>query len=125
MKLVVLKNSLNGASLGDPMREKQFENQVKDFLKKEGCWFLKTWSNGVQRQGVPDLLICCNGYFVGVELKNETGTPSDLQIWNIEKIRKSLGFAFILYPSGFDKFKCFIHDLKHNKFTREMEVDMK
>lgn len=104
------------------MREKQFENQVKAFLKEQGCYSLKTWSNGVQRQGVPDLLVCCNGYFVGVELKNETGKPSELQLWNIEKIREAGGFAFVLYPSGFNKFKEFIRDLKQEKFNREMEV---
>ena len=107
------------------MREKQFETQVKAFLKEQGCYFLKTWSNGVQRQGVPDLLVCCNGYFVGVELKNETGKPSELQLWNIEKIREAGGFAFVLYPSGFNKFKEFIRDLKQEKFNREMEVYMK
>ena len=37
------------------MTEKQFENKVKKFLKEQGCWVLKTWSNGVQRKGVPDL----------------------------------------------------------------------
>lgn len=99
------------------MREKQFENQVKAFLKEQGCYSLKTWSNGVQRQGVPDLLVCCNGYFVGVELKNETGKPSELQLWNIEKIREAGGFAFVLYPSGFNKFKKFIRDLKQEKFN--------
>lgn len=104
------------------MREKQFENQVKAFLKEQGCYFLKTWSNGVQRQGVPDLLVCCNGYFVGVELKNETGKPSELQLWNIEKICEAGGFAFVLYPSGFNKFKELIRDLKQGKFNREVEV---
>lgn len=94
------------------MREKQFENQVKDFLKEEGCWFLKTWSNGVQRQGVPDLLICCNGEFLGVELKNETGKPSDLQLWNIEKIKDAGGFAFVLHPSEFEAFKNLIKHIK-------------
>ena len=107
------------------MREKQFENQVKDFLEDEGCWFLKTWSNGIQRQGVPDLLVCCNSYFLGIELKNETGTPSDLQLWNIEKIREAGGFSFVLYPSGFMQFKKFIHGLKADYFVKEMEVDMK
>lgn len=107
------------------MREKEFENKVKDFLKKEGCWYLKTWSNGVQRQGVPDLLVCCNGYFLGVELKNETGKPSDLQIWNISKIRQSGGFAFVLYPSGFEKFKSLIRDIKKEAFHKESEVSIK
>lgn len=104
------------------MREKQFEKQVKKFLSDQGCWVLKTWSNGIQRKGVPDLLVCCNGYFVGVELKNEVGEPSALQLWNIQKIRQANGFAIVLCPSGFEKFKEFIIDLKHEKFNKEMGV---
>lgn len=102
--------------------EKKFENQVKEFLKTQGCWVLKTWSNGVQRRGVPDLLVCCNGYFVGVELKAEKGEPSALQLWNIDKIRKANGFAMVLYPSAFEEFKNFIIFLKREEFNRESEV---
>lgn len=94
------------------MREKAFENKVKDFLNENGCWVLKTWSNGVQRSGVPDLLICCNGYFLGVELKAETGKPSKLQLWNIDKIREANGIAMVLYPCQFDEFKQLIAQLK-------------
>lgn len=96
------------------MREKQFENQVKAFLKESGCWFLKTWSNGIQREGVPDLLVCCNGYFMGIELKNETGKPSQLQLWNVEQIRKSHGIAIVLYPKQFEMFKDLIETAIEN-----------
>ena len=95
------------------MREKQFENQVKAFLKENGCWVLKTWSNGIQREGVPDLLVCCNGYFLGIELKNEKGKPSALQLWNIEKIKEAGGYAFVLYPDQFEDFKRFIFHVNH------------
>lgn len=92
--------------------EKHFENKVKKFLKDNGCWVLKTWSNGFQRSGVPDLLVCCNGYFLGVELKAENGKPSELQLWNIEKIRESGGIAIVLYPNQFERFKELISFLK-------------
>lgn len=94
------------------MREKDFEKKVKAFLKEGGCWVLKTWSNGVQRQGIPDLLVCCNGHFVGVELKAEKGRSSDLQLWNIEEIRKAGGIAIVLYPDQFDQFKEMICELQ-------------
>ena len=58
--------------------EKEFETKVKEFLDNRGIWHLKTWSNGIQRKGIPDLLICCNGLFLGVELKAMNGKPSDL-----------------------------------------------
>ena len=91
--------------------EKNFENKIKAFLDEQGCWFVKTWSNGIQRQGIPDLLICCNGYFIGAELKAENGRPSALQIWNINEINKSGGFGMILYPDDFERFKDFIRAL--------------
>ena len=92
--------------------EKSFENRVKQFLKDEGCWTLKTWGGGMQRSGIPDLLICCNGYFLGVELKAEKGKPSELQKWNLEKIRDSGGIGLLLYPKDFDDFKILIKSLK-------------
>lgn len=94
------------------IREKAFEEKVKAFLKENNCWYLKTWSNGIQRQGIPDLLICCNSYFLGVELKNETGKPSDLQLWNISKIREAGGIGIVLYPDQFTKFKMLILNMK-------------
>lgn len=94
------------------MQEKQFENKVKKFLKDKRCWTLKTWSNGVQRSGVPDLLVCCDGYFIGVELKAENGKPSELQLYNLRKIEEAGGYAILLYPSEFESFKGFIFNLK-------------
>lgn len=88
--------------------EKNFENKVKGFLKEQGCWHLKTWSNGVQRSGVPDLLICCNGNFLGVELKAPNGKPSELQLWNLRKIEESGGYGILLYPRDYELFKRFV-----------------
>lgn len=93
--------------------EKNFENRVKKFLKDEGCWYLKTWGGGMQRSGIPDLLICCNGRFVGVELKSDVGRPSPLQKYEIEQIQTSNGIALVLRPDGFDAFKKMIGGLKN------------
>lgn len=98
--------------------EKNFENKVKKFLKEQNCWYLKTWSNGVQRSGVPDLLVCCNGYFLGVELKAETGKPSELQLWNIDKIRDAGGIAIVLYPDQFERFKELIISINQEMLAR-------
>ena len=94
------------------MTEKKFEKDVKAFLKAQGCWYVKTWSNGVQRKGIPDLLVCCNGVFLGVELKCEEGHPSDLQLWNIKKIRMAHGIGIVLYPEAFIDFQEMIKEIK-------------
>lgn len=103
--------------------EKTFENKIKTFLKAEGAWFIKYWAGSqFTKSGIPDILACVNGYFVAVEVKAQNGTPSELQLHNIQKIRDAGGFAFVLYPSAFDKFKDFIWKLKQEYFTRDMEV---
>ena len=58
---------------------------------------------------MPDLLICCNGVFIGAEIKAPKGTPSELQLWNLRKIDESGGFGWLLYPKDFEHFKDFIN----------------
>lgn len=92
--------------------EKNFENRVKAFLKAQGCWFIKYWGGGqFTKAGIPDLLICCNGHFLAVELKASNGRPSPLQLHTIEEIKKAGGTALVLYPKDFDRFKELIFDL--------------
>lgn len=86
--------------------EKQFEEKVKAYLKEYGCWFLKYWGGGgYTKSGIPDILVCCKGRFIGVEVKAANGKPSDLQIYNLRKIDTAGGLAILLYPKDFDMFK--------------------
>lgn len=91
--------------------EKLFENKLKKFLEEEGAWFVKFFANRMTKEGIPDILACVNGYFVGIEVKAQNGKPSDLQSYHCNKIRKSGGLAYIVYPSGFEKFKSIIKEL--------------
>ena len=92
--------------------EKTFENKVKKFLKEKGCWYVKYWGGGdYTRAGVPDLLCCINGRFVGLELKSDAGIVSDLQVYQIEKINDAGGLGIVLYPSKFDWFKRLVEEL--------------
>lgn len=105
--------------------EKQFEEKVKNFLESENCWFVKFFANAYTKKGIPDILCCCNGYFVGIEVKAADGVASDLQIYNCNKIRDSGGFAWIVYPSGFEELKQRIRDLNREIFSREDKLFLK
>lgn len=86
--------------------EKQFENQIKAFLKTlPKTWFFKHWAGPYSTVGVPDIICCCNGYFVGIEVKAENGHATKLQKRNIELIKKAGGIGIILYPKHFEWFK--------------------
>lgn len=101
--------------------EKNFENQIKAFLKDQGCWFVKYWSGcgaggkKFTKDGIPDILACVNGQFVGIEVKAPKGKPSELQLWNLKKIDDSGGYGILLYPKDFELFKTFIILLNEEK----------
>jgi hypothetical protein len=85
--------------------EKNFENRLKKFLESEGCWFVKFFANAYTKSGIPDILCCCNGYFIGIEVKAPNGKPSELQKRNIKLINDCNGIGIVLYPDQFYDFK--------------------
>lgn len=91
--------------------EKAFENKIKAYLKSQNIWHVKFFANRMTKVGVPDILACVNGRFVAIEVKAANGKPSEIQLWNVEKIRKSGGIAMVLYPDQFDIFKDLIQDI--------------
>lgn len=114
------------------MTEKQFENKVKRFLQGIGIYPLgtpedkvvnptgscfKVWGGGYQKAGIPDLICDISGKFVAIELKAQSGKPSELQIHNIKQIRRYGGQGCFLYPSGFKQFQEDIQ--KHNFRLKE------
>ena len=93
--------------------EKNFENKAKDFLKDQGCWFIKYWGGGhFTKEGIPDILCCCNGWFMGIEIKAPNGRPSPLQIHNLKKIDEAGGFGILLYPKDFETFQKLVTSIK-------------
>lgn len=105
--------------------EKTFENKIKNMLKNKGAYFVKFFANSYTKVGVPDVLACVKGYFVGIEVKAQNGHPSELQIYNCEKIRESGGFAFIVYPSGYEQLVKIIDGLKCDDFVHDLPLILK
>lgn len=92
--------------------EKIFENKVKRFLEEHGCWYVKYWGGSAYtKSGIPDLLVCCHGVFLGIEIKGPKGKASELQLYNLKKIDKASGCGILLYPDDWELFKEFIYAL--------------
>lgn len=77
--------------------EKHIENQIKRYLDRLGVWYMKVHGSMYQRAGVPDIIACVDGVFVGIEVKRPGGIVSPLQQLNIDKINRSGGYAFVAY----------------------------
>lgn len=74
---------------------------------------MKFFANAYTKSGIPDILCCCNGYFLGVEVKASNGRPSELQKRNIKLINEENGYGVILYPDQFDDFRTLIFYLRY------------
>ena len=49
------------------------------------------------RNGVPDILCCYQGQFIGIEVKAPGGKVSPVQVANLERIRRNGGHALVAY----------------------------
>ena len=91
--------------------EKTFENKIKKYLTEYGIWHVKYFANGFTKSGIPDILACCNGHFLAIEVKGENGKPSELQLHHVKKIKQAGGHAVIVKPSQFEDLKELIQEL--------------
>ncbi len=91
-------------------KETAFKKKVLLRLKQvKKCWYLKTQE--VARSGTPDILLCVNGFFVAIELKTSEGVLSELQKYNLEKIKASGGQSFVISPLNIDEHISFLKDI--------------
>ncbi|MGN0262698.1 MAG: VRR-NUC domain-containing protein [Eggerthellaceae bacterium] len=88
--------------------EGKVKQQIKEELKRRGCWYFMPVSNGMGRHGIPDLIACYPttitqdmvgqkiGVFVGIEAKapGKLKNVSELQKRNIAEINEAGGVAF-------------------------------
>lgn len=78
------------------MREQDIQTAILQYLKKRNIYAVKVIT--ASKSGVPDILACLNGKFVGIEVKApcRSGNVSELQKYNISKIKASGGEAFVV-----------------------------
>jgi Holliday junction resolvase len=106
-------------------KEKSYENKIKRYLKDKGCYRVKYFGCTYSEAGTPDILACVNGYFLAIEVKAEDGKPSELQLVKIDAIRKAGGFAYVAYPSGWNRLKDIIDGLLIDSFSREEDIELR
>ena len=90
------------------MTETQFKTLVQRYLDTINAYHVKQHGNRFTRSGVPDILICYKGKFIGLELKVDKNKPSELQKYHIDKIKNAGGIGLVIYPADFEGFKKFM-----------------
>ena len=78
--------------------EGRVKAQVKDWLTAQGIWHFSPVSNGMGRHGIPDLICCAGGLFLGIECKapGKKGTVTPLQRRELARIDQAGGIALVV-----------------------------
>lgn len=85
--------------------EGKVKDAIKKLLKVHGIWFYMPMQNGMGVHGIPDLICCYEGLFIGIETKAPLKTPTTWeQRWNkatanqqnrMTEIQEAGGIAFV------------------------------
>lgn len=79
-----------------PHKEKKIENEIKQYITEHGGLCYKIHGGDLyQETGIPDLLVCWNGLFFGIEVKDPGGKASAIQLAQGMRIKKAGGHFII------------------------------
>lgn len=99
--------------------EKIFRTKIKAYLDRELTAYNIPYIPGTMGvAGVPDILVCYQSFFMGIELKTDVGLTSKLQRHHINRINKNGGVAFVVRPKTYSTFKVFIELNKFNELRK-------
>lgn len=80
----------NEAEIG--VQERRLADRVEKFLTAEpGVWHLKIHGSGMQRNGIPDFLVCVAGRMAAIELKIHPNFASPIQAYELTRINAAGG----------------------------------
>ena len=82
--------------------EAKVKAKVVKQLQALGAYYFSPVTGGYGRSGVPDIVACINGRFVGIECKAGKGVTTALQDKNLEAIRQNGGKSFVLNEDNVD-----------------------
>ena len=85
--------------------EKKIKDKVKKVLDQLNCYYFFPATGGFGRSGVPDIVCCIEGRFVGIECKANGNLPTALQQKNLNDIGFNGGVALIIDETNVGELK--------------------
>lgn len=91
--------------------EAKVKKKVVEILKGFGAYYFYPVTGGFGRSGVPDIIACYNGAFVGIECKAGKNKPTALQQKNLEEIGEAGGIALVIDETNIDTVRSTLQNL--------------
>ena len=76
--------------------EKKVKDKVKKLLEEYDAYYFMPATGGYGKSGVPDLVACIKGRFIGIECKANGGTPTTLQTKKLTEIMNLCGIEVVV-----------------------------
>ena len=92
--------------------EKKVKDKVVKLLKKYGAYYFFPASYGMGRSGVPDVVACANGYFIGIECKAGKNKPTLLQQRELSLIEAAGGTAIVVNEDNLDELETILEGVQ-------------
>jgi Holliday junction resolvase len=98
--------------------EKKVKDKVKKMLKDVGAYSFMPATAGFGKSGVPDIVACIQGKFIGIECKAGKGKPTALQEKNLMDITNCGGYAVLVNEHGLEYLKLLLEQMNEGAFTQ-------
>lgn len=95
--------------------EKKVKDKVKKLLGEYGAYYFMPTTGGYGKSGVPDIVACLRGKFIGIECKANGGKPTALQEKNLADIMSVGGFAVLVDEGGVETFRSVLKQIVESK----------
>lgn len=93
--------------------EGKVKKKVSAVLKERGVYYFYPATHGYGSSGVPDIVACCNGRFLGIEVKADAkkNPPIALQRDNLDRIEANGGVALVIDANNLDYLEKVLEEL--------------
>jgi Holliday junction resolvase len=88
--------------------EKKVKNKVMKKLKELGAYSFYASTGGYGSSGVPDIVACYKGTFLGIECKANGNKPTALQSKNLVDIAQAGGKSMVIDEDNIDMLEFYI-----------------
>jgi hypothetical protein len=91
--------------------ETKVKKAVTKILDKHGAYHFFPATHGYGRSGVPDIVACHKGKFIGIECKAGKGMPTALQLKELHLIDEAGGYSFVVREDTLDLVEVVLADI--------------
>jgi hypothetical protein len=91
--------------------EKKVKAKVVEILKGFGAYYFYASTGGYGASGVPDIICCYKGRFIGIECKAGKGKTTALQEKNLNNIMTAGGTALVINEDNIEDVRYFLGEM--------------